>query len=457
MSLSMPHRAYAQLVFSEIMYAPEEGVAYEWFEIFNTGEDDVDITDWKFNDGNNHVFEKPPKNGGQGVLVISSGAYAIVAKEADTFLGAHVGFSGTVIDASFSLSDAGDTLTLIDENGTAVDSVSYGNDAGAKKNGFSLHLIGGVWSSAIPTPGDGVLTAVSQGAENEEAVTEGNSESASENIASFPVEPQIFVFAGDDRTVTVGADTEFNGRAVGLEGEPLAGARYIWNFGDGARIEGKSVLHHYRYPGTYQVILDASSGEYAATDRFMVTAREADIAITDATPDVIALANYGDYELNLSWWVLESDGLTFTLPEHTIILPEREIRLPGAITGLSPKQNEDVVLKYPNEIPVVLLKSSKPPFENKPVSNTQSSRYSIVGMAVPEISQDLPTSSQDKVSKDVQHSEQAAVTSSFMNGTREEYKGIVPWLLALTGIILLASASAIFLRRTSQDDITIID
>ena len=78
--LVFPLQVFGSVLFTEIMYAPEEGVAHEWFEIFNNGNDEVDITDWRFNDGNNHIFEKPPKNGGQGSLVIPAGTYAIIAK-----------------------------------------------------------------------------------------------------------------------------------------------------------------------------------------------------------------------------------------------------------------------------------------------------------------------------------------------------------------------------------------
>jgi len=191
-STTFPVFVSAKVLISEIMYAPNEGVAHEWFEIFNNGASEVDITDWRFNDGSNHVFGKPPKNGGQGSLIIPSGAYAIVAKEADTFLSAHYGFSNTVIDGSFSLTDTGDTLLLIDGDGVTVDTVSYDENAGARKNELSLQLIDGTWTPSAPTPGVGVLP-LPQEQEQEEDQSESSSSSTSTGGGS-PVEPQIFAY-----------------------------------------------------------------------------------------------------------------------------------------------------------------------------------------------------------------------------------------------------------------------
>ena len=316
--LALP--ASAQSIISEIMYAPNDGVAHEWFEIFNSGSSDVNMADFKFNDGSssNHDFEEPPKNGGQGSLVIPSGTYAIVAKEADTFLSAHSGFSGTVIDGSLSLKDTGDELSIIkNDDGEVIDIVSYYGDAGARKNGLSLQLIDGNWSAGTPTPGSGSLSVsqpasqpASQEQEENQTASNNQSNSSASGTSSFTVEPQIFVSAGKDRVVTVGADTLFKGEAVGIIGKPLTGARFVWNFGDGMRKEGPNILHYYRYPGEYVVTLEVSSGEYTASDRIKVSVNEAKVAITRGTPDVITIANLDEYELDLSWWFVSLSDIT---------------------------------------------------------------------------------------------------------------------------------------------------
>ncbi|MCH7530071.1 lamin tail domain-containing protein, partial [Patescibacteria group bacterium] len=51
-----PITSFAQVVINEIMY-DLEGVdnPHEWIEIFVTGGQPLDLTDWRFNDGSNHI------------------------------------------------------------------------------------------------------------------------------------------------------------------------------------------------------------------------------------------------------------------------------------------------------------------------------------------------------------------------------------------------------------------
>ena len=462
---------FAQIVISEIMYAPNEGVAHEWFERFNSGAGEVDIEDWRFSDGSNHVFSKPPKNGGQGSLVIQPGEYAIVAKEADTFLSAHSGFGGTVIDGSFSLTDSGDTLSLIDGNSIVVDSVSYDENAGAKKNELSLQLMNGAWAPSAPTPGSG---EVSQSQQSQQSQTQSQTEEGSQTGAStsssggsFLAEPQIFTSAGTDRTVTVGADSLFKGEAVGIVGKALTGARFVWNFGDGTRTEGPQVLHYYRYPGEYVVTLEVSSGEYSASDRAYVSVREAKVIISRSTPEVITIANIDEYELNLSWWSVVVGGISFMLPEHTVILSEHEIHLSSDITGLHPNSNGEVTLQYPNGETVVLYVPgyTTPLFKNTPIQSTYGEQ-SIVGtkvlvvndreeavhIVVEEESGNSPYTA--SVAESIQSKEIAKEGAK--EGAKDRESSPMFWF-ALVGMVVLGSISAVALRRKSRGEITIID
>jgi len=144
----------AEIKITEIMYNPEgDDTGREWIEIFNNSADTIDLTGWKFNDGDNHILNSPPKNGGQGSIILNAGDYAILANKASTFLSEHQGFQKTVIDSSFSLKNTSSTLKLIDKNNTVIDSVFYENSMGANGNGNSLQLINNEWKEASPTPG----------------------------------------------------------------------------------------------------------------------------------------------------------------------------------------------------------------------------------------------------------------------------------------------------------------
>src|SRR3989344_3982519 len=95
------------LVINEIMYNLEgTDTNHEWIEIFNPKNNAVNLDGGKLYDGDgetNSGLNAPPKNGGQGSLIIPAGGYAILAAKADVFLADHQGFSGTVIDTVLDL------------------------------------------------------------------------------------------------------------------------------------------------------------------------------------------------------------------------------------------------------------------------------------------------------------------------------------------------------------------
>lgn len=131
--------AAGPVIINEIMYdlkGTDSG--HEWVEIKNISDQPVDLKNWRFFDGSNHLLNEPPQNGGQGSLVIPPGGYAILADKADIFLADHPGFSGIVIDTVMSLGNEGEILRLIDQNGNVVEEVSYQKGMGGNGNGYSL-------------------------------------------------------------------------------------------------------------------------------------------------------------------------------------------------------------------------------------------------------------------------------------------------------------------------------
>ncbi|MBX4216032.1 PKD domain-containing protein [Candidatus Parcubacteria bacterium] len=165
--------------------------------------------------------------------------------------------------------------------------------------------------------------------------------------SAWPVEPQIYANAGSDRIAIVGADITFEGKALGINKESLEGARYIWNFGDGARKEGKIVAHAYKYPGDYVVVLDVSSGYYSASDRANVRVENSKLVISRAGGGFVELSNGSGAELDLSAWLLHAGDSSFAFPEHTMIGGGKKLVIADETSGLS--SNAAVVeLLYPN-------------------------------------------------------------------------------------------------------------
>jgi len=144
MFLLLPIKIFAvgPIVINEIMYDLEgTDSGYEWVELKNVSNEAIDLNGWKFNDGSNHLLNVPPKNGGQGLMIIPPQGYVILADKADLFLQTHLDFSGTVIDTVMSLNNTSAMLKLIDANGNVVEEITYDKLQGANGNGFSLERV----------------------------------------------------------------------------------------------------------------------------------------------------------------------------------------------------------------------------------------------------------------------------------------------------------------------------
>jgi len=391
--LGVPVSALAQVSITEIMYDLEgSDSGREWAEVFNGGGSVVDLADWRFFEGEtNHKLTAV-----QGGSALASGGYAVITDNATQFLGDHVGFSGVLFDSSFSLSNTGESLALRDSALADIDSVTYSSERGATGNGLSLQKSGGSWIAALPTPGAANATTPaaeppsgggsgggSSGGSNG-AVAGGSSESdssppagggtsgGSTGGASAPApNPEISARASGPSAVTVGALAEFRGETIGFKGEPIENARLVWNFGDGASSEGRAVLHSWRYPGEYVVVLSVSSGEYAATARLMVRAAPAELsinAVADGTSGFIEVTNGGRQDSDLSLWRLRSGEKHFTFSKNTILMAGAALRFGAETTGLEAVRGEPVALLYPNG--AVAAEYKWPEIERARVSGT---------------------------------------------------------------------------------------
>ncbi len=380
---------FAQVEITEIMYSLEgPDDPYEWVEIYNNGSNEIDISEWRFNDGDNHKFVISEEKGGQGSLVLASFSYAIIADDANTFISKYSSFSGTVIDTVMSLNNTFDTLQIKDVAGVIVSEKLYYSSVGADGDGNSLQKVNSSWCAGVPTPG-GVNINVCADSSDDDSPASGDDGDTqeqeppatySDTMSSWAEESKISAYAGvRKRVVVAGASTQFMGQSRAADGEPLQFARYIWSFGDGAREEGKDITHTYYYPGEYVVVLNTASGGYAAMDRVSVEVISADIAISNVSfddPSFIEIYNKTSYELDLSQWKLKVGKQKFTISQDTFIKPKKKIIFPAQVTKLSIKKGDEISFLYPSG-DIVTSHSAKedlPTPTNKTSNNTQTAQ-----------------------------------------------------------------------------------
>ena len=146
----------ASVIINEIMYNPEgNDDDREWLELYNNGNETINLTGWKFYEENTPHRLILTQGGG---LAIQPNEYLVIVQDIETFLQDYPNYSGKVLDSSFSLSNEGELLIITNSGeetfASIVDIFYYFSQYGADSNGMSLCKINNIWEECIPTPGN---------------------------------------------------------------------------------------------------------------------------------------------------------------------------------------------------------------------------------------------------------------------------------------------------------------
>lgn len=474
---------------TEIMYdLPAGDAGHEWIEVYNDSDTEIDLTLWRFFEGEQgHLIKNASGN-----PPLPPQGIAIIADNEAQFRADWPSFSGSLFDSSFSLHNTGEELSFKDENGLVHGKITYASEWGGSGDGNSLSLFQGAWHGRSPSPGTFDKTSDDTSGTSQDQ--DGSHESSSsetidpvakpkkESQASFVV-PNIYAEAHMNQRAVVGAQSEFTADVFGLQGEPIDNARFLWNFGDGSVQEGKRVYHAYEYPGSYVVVLSVSAGKYHVTDRGEIVAVSSPINVSNAVSmgneGFIEVSNTGDFEIDISRWILSHEDRHYVFPKYSIIRARAETRFPLKTTLIALNQASPIVLSYPNGItastyhfPILRTADHEgtvvPDVVRREVvsiesSNIQSganiapaslSQSASVAFTIPGESElsELSTSSDDG-------SRAEALIQTEIE-TNETSGNSLAWILAFTFIVVISVLGIIFIRREKQDednDITLLD
>ncbi len=119
---SLPATVFAAVEITNVMYDPPgSDVGHEWVEVTNKGEGSVDLSTYKFREGGvNHKLTLA-----SGMPTLSAGASAIIASDPATYTSDHPNNTESVFKSSFSLSNTGETLSIVNASGTIESTMSY--------------------------------------------------------------------------------------------------------------------------------------------------------------------------------------------------------------------------------------------------------------------------------------------------------------------------------------------
>lgn len=125
------------LVLSEIHYQPEPGNDFEFLELFNDGENELDLSGAFFSQGIEYSF---------GNFQLASGAYAVIAKNRAAFIRLYGNIPEMVSgDFDGSLRNEGEQLVLLDRLGRVLIDMTYDTSGNwplrARGQGSSMELI----------------------------------------------------------------------------------------------------------------------------------------------------------------------------------------------------------------------------------------------------------------------------------------------------------------------------
>jgi hypothetical protein len=413
-----PFFANAGVVINEVCWMGTSNSSNdEWIELYNNTTSDIDLSGWilKSQDDTPLINLSGVIKGGEFFLLERTDDSTIPNIPADLI------YTG-------ALSNSGEILILKNGSGEEIDKVdaSGGWPAGDNSTKQTMQrTASGTWITADSTPRNQNTGSQSQ--------SNQTSTSSQENSASgsWLVEPQIYANAGEDKTVVAGADAVFTGQALGLQKEPLEGARYMWSFGDGASAEGKSVRHFYKYPGEYIVFLNVSSGGYSASDSAFIKVIPNQLKIIEANADFIKLKNESSATLDISGWFLKVESKTFKFPQITMIKAGAVLTVDSSISGLAAGSGKAELL-YPNGSLVFTYQRN----------GTQAAPAKIAE----EIkTSELAPESEIKNTEDKTGETQVANAASSVN--IDKSSNFKKWLIVVLGLGLVSGAGFIFIKN----------
>lgn len=139
----------SDIVINEIMYRPggtfPELTNREFIELYNRGTGTIDLSGWKIDSGVSFTFPAG--------RTMAPGAYLVVAANVTAFQTAYPGVTNVVGGWTGTLSNSGETISLMDANGDALDSTRYASEGDWGTRVRESNWNGWDWSS--PANGGG--------------------------------------------------------------------------------------------------------------------------------------------------------------------------------------------------------------------------------------------------------------------------------------------------------------
>ncbi len=142
------------------------------------------------------------------------------------------------------------------------------------------------------------------------------------------------ISAGRDRLVMVGSAVNFKASATKTQNLSEQNILYSWSFGDGTVGLGNDIVHTYRFPGNYTVVVNGSFSDKQAVSKILVKVISPDVSIEGLSGGV-SIFNKSKSEINLEGWTLSNGDKKFIFPKDTLMPAGEKVVFASEVIGFS--------------------------------------------------------------------------------------------------------------------------
>lgn len=419
------HKASAGLEITDINYNPTVKTNHLWIKIFNNSDQEVDLTSWSVADYDGTSWHYHAINTDTSSTLGPSSS-AIVAKASattiDDFKNKNPDITDVLFYGNLTIEDEG-TLGLSNDKKTIVSQKSYGGS-------------------------NNVITDSTAG--NNDSSSSTSSQSSSSGSSSKNEEQKVYKIVTKiitPKIVTAGIPFIIDHQTTGTKNEKVILGKFVWNFGDGNYKEvltSDSFEYAYQYGGDYVLTLSFYDSilkdKPDAVDRINIKVTAPGLVVSSvgkADDPFIEIENKSNYEMNLFNFIIKGGVHFFSIPDGTILLPGKKLKLSPKITGFDfsdlsyisiVNKEGQIFATYPNRIPSIIK-----------YSTNQNSNSNIV-------KSESVTNSKLEDSPEVINLNDLGASASNFGAELVSSKGLYSWV-GLIGIMFLGILSVIFIRN----------
>ena len=193
------------------------------------------------------------------------------------------------------------------------------------------------------------------------------------------VEPSLFeVSAGRARLAYTGSALSFEAKSKTSADLKNSTPNSTWSFGDGSGATADKVTHTYKYPGEYNVVLNASLGGINSVARTTVKVLIPNLLLSVLTDGAVQISNRGSNEINLFGWNLFSQNVGYAFPLDTIISAGQTVVFPAEYLKISTIGNN---ITLNDASAKVVVQANSPPIiadlNNKVISIADWQKFAV--------------------------------------------------------------------------------